>query len=175
MRSDSKNITGTFFLDLLQEVEFCPNVILYLINQTNSILQEAPGRISFTLDAWTSTTQVPFLGITAHWITTDWEMKSIIIDFVHLLGPHSGRNLADAFYKVLKDYGILTKVCIFNYIKNYLKIRKLTCYFLKQILGVATDNASNNNTMFEYFADLCAGDGVKFNPLNQCVRCSDSG
>jgi len=25
--------------------------------------------------------------------------------------------------------------------------------------------------MFEYFADLCAGDGVKFDPPNQRVRC----
>jgi hypothetical protein len=79
-------------------------------NKIRKELQEAPGRISFTLDAWTSTTQIPFLGITAHWITADWEMKSTIIDFVHLQGPHSGNNLADAFYKVLKDYGILTKV-----------------------------------------------------------------
>lgn len=39
-------------------------------------------------------------------------MKSIIIDFIHLQGPHSGNNLGDAFYKVLKNYGILTKVGI---------------------------------------------------------------
>jgi len=57
-------------------------------------------------------TQIPFLGITAHWITTNWKINSIIIDFVHLQELHSGNNLVDALYKVLKDYGILTKVII---------------------------------------------------------------
>lgn len=88
------------------------NFLFLSIEKIIFIFQEAPGQISLTLDAWTSTTQVSFLGITAHWITTHWKIMNIIIDFVHLQGPHSGSNLADALYKVLKDYGILTKVGI---------------------------------------------------------------
>lgn len=75
------------------------------------------------------------MGITAHWITTDWIMKSVVIDFIHLQGPHSGNNLADAFYETLKDYGILTKV-IFIYIKfYYLKINKLIFYLYNRYLA----------------------------------------
>ncbi|EXX66450.1 hypothetical protein RirG_123660 [Rhizophagus irregularis DAOM 197198w] len=48
-------------------------------------LQNVPGQISFTLDAWTSKNQIPFLGITAHWITI-------------------------AFFQVLKNYKLLTKL-----------------------------------------------------------------
>jgi hypothetical protein len=75
-----------------------------------NLLQEVPGQISFTLDSWTSKNQVPFLGITAHWISKDWELKSILLDFCHLEGSHSGENMSEVFFKVLKEFGILTKV-----------------------------------------------------------------
>jgi len=39
------------------------------------------------------------------------------------------------------------------------------------MLGIATDNATNNDTMFSHLTDLCAADGVKFDPPNQRVRC----
>jgi hypothetical protein len=73
-------------------------------------LQEEPGRISFTLDSWTSKNQIPFLGITAHWINKNWELKSILLDFCHLEGSHSGENMSEVFFGVLKSFGILTKV-----------------------------------------------------------------
>jgi len=73
-------------------------------------LQEIPGKISFTLDCWTSKNQIPFLGITAHWITKDWELKEILLDFYHFEGSHSGENISFIFYKILKEYEILQKV-----------------------------------------------------------------
>lgn len=74
------------------------------------MLKNIPGRISFTLDAWTSTNCLPFLGITGHWINKNWELKETIIDFFKLAGAHTGENLADAFQKACYDLGILTKV-----------------------------------------------------------------
>src|SRR3954454_17651163 len=38
------------------------------------MLQDAPGRLSFAIDAWTSPTMQAFLGITVHWIDADWRM-----------------------------------------------------------------------------------------------------
>jgi hypothetical protein len=74
-------------------------------------LQETPGKISFTLDAWTSRNQLPFLGITAHWIDSNWNLCSTLIDFRLLLGPHSGENLKAAFEESCRMLGIMTKVC----------------------------------------------------------------
>ncbi|CAB4484797.1 unnamed protein product [Rhizophagus irregularis] len=50
-------------------------------NNIREILQNAPGRLSFTLDAWTSPSYIPFLEITVHWISREWELKEILIDF----------------------------------------------------------------------------------------------
>ncbi|CAB4474626.1 unnamed protein product [Rhizophagus irregularis] len=49
-------------------------------------LQETPGRLSFTVDAWTSKNQIPFLG------------------------PHTGINLSSKFLESLEDFGIATKI-----------------------------------------------------------------
>jgi len=68
------------------------------------------GKISITCDAWTSPTQVPFLGITAHWIGDKFEMCSQVLDLVRLNGPHSGENLAKAIAETLRDYSIMDKV-----------------------------------------------------------------
>ncbi|CAJ0633387.1 3590_t:CDS:2 [Entrophospora sp. SA101] len=91
-----------------------------------NLLQEVPGQISFTLDSWTSKNQVPFLGITAHWISKDWELKSILLDFCHLEGSHS---------------------------------------------GIATDNASNMNSMFNCLEQAFCSEGIHFDAGNQRIRC----
>jgi hypothetical protein len=76
-------------------------------------LQNAYGKISLTLDGWTSKNQKSFLGITAHWIDENWNLNQITLEFHPLEGPHSGENLSKVLIKVLKEYGILTKVSIF--------------------------------------------------------------
>ncbi|CAB4421604.1 unnamed protein product [Rhizophagus irregularis] len=95
-------------------------------NNIREILQNAPGRLSFTLDAWTSPSYIPFLGITVHWISHEWELKEILIDFCKLSGPHSGENLHESFVKSCDDMRILTK-----------------------IIACTTDNASNNDTLMK--------------------------
>ena len=56
-----------------------------------------------------------FLGITAHWISKDWELKEILIDFCKLVGTHSGENLAEAFLNCVNEFNIITKVLFYNY------------------------------------------------------------
>jgi hypothetical protein len=76
-------------------------------------LQKTSGRISFTLDGWTSKNQISFLGISAHWISKDWELKNVILDFKKLDGPHSGENIANVFFNTIKEYNIAIKVNLF--------------------------------------------------------------
>jgi hypothetical protein len=75
-------------------------------------LQEISSKISFSLDGWTSKNQIAFLCITGHWITNDWKLKCAILDFCQLNGPHSGANISEVFFNVLKDYSLLNKVSI---------------------------------------------------------------
>jgi hypothetical protein len=58
---------------------------------------------------------LPFLGITAHWISEDWELKNLLLDFIKLEGPHSGDNIAEGFLKSLSEYNLLNKVSYILY------------------------------------------------------------
>jgi len=53
------------------------------------------------------------LGITAHWISDKWELKSLLLDFIKLEGPHTGINIKEAFLKSLSNFNIEFKVSFF--------------------------------------------------------------
>ena len=56
------------------------------------------------------------MGITAHWITNEWKLKSLLLDFIKLEGNHSGANIKEVFLKSLKKFKIESKVInLFNY------------------------------------------------------------
>ncbi|CAB5157831.1 unnamed protein product [Rhizophagus irregularis] len=117
-------------------------------NKIREILQNVPGRLSFTLDAWTSPSYIPFLGITVHWISYKWELKEILIDFCKLSGPHSGENLHEVFVKCCVDMRILTK-----------------------IMACTTDNASNNDTLMKALEKTCKDRNIEFTAYNNHIQC----
>ena len=84
------------------------NILIFNILFVN---QNALGYLSFTLDAWTSSNILSFLDFTAHWITRNWQLKEILLDFYMLYGLHSSENLAKVFEHCCRELGILTKVC----------------------------------------------------------------
>ena len=53
-----------------------------------------------------------YFGITAHYISCDWELKTALLSFAELSGSHSGENQANHIYAVLKHFGIVHKVCL---------------------------------------------------------------
>jgi hypothetical protein len=67
-------------------------------------------KISLTADGWTSPFQDDFLGITAHWIDSNWHQRELVIGFEPLHGPHTGENLADALINVIERFNLGDKV-----------------------------------------------------------------
>ncbi|GBB97683.1 hypothetical protein RclHR1_30390002 [Rhizophagus clarus] len=102
-------------------------------------LQEAPGLLSFTLDAWTSKNQLLFLGISVHWIDKEWNLKCSTLDFCFLSGPHSGENFANKFFDVLQDFNIVMK-----------------------LLAISCDNAANMNIMLKKLSILLLEKNINF-------------
>jgi len=68
------------------------------------------------MDAWTSPNSLAFLGITAHWIDTSWNLRNVLLDFVQLHGSYSGENIAEAFHKSLNDYNLTDKVIYYSHL-----------------------------------------------------------
>lgn len=74
------------------------------------ILQELPGKISFTIDTWTSPSTKSFLSITAHFIDINWKLQNTLIDFIQINDSHSGENIKDTFVLGLENLSIENKV-----------------------------------------------------------------
>ena len=66
-----------------------------------------------------------FLDITTHWITRDWQLKEILLNFCMLYELHSGENLAKVFEHCCQELGILTKVCVTKFFV-YIHLQILT-------------------------------------------------
>jgi len=51
-----------------------------------------------------------YLGVTVHWLTQDWQLCSELLSFLEIEGSHSGENLGEELYNVLKKFQISNKV-----------------------------------------------------------------
>ncbi|KAF5378846.1 hypothetical protein D9615_006888 [Tricholomella constricta] len=104
------------------------------IEKLNGEIENAPGKVSITVDTWTAVnTKGSYLGMTAHWIEVKekrWKLRSAVVGFQPISGDHSGQNLGR--YMV----GLTDRVGITN--KERSKLHTATL-----------DNASNNNTSCE--------------------------
>jgi len=70
------------------------------------------GHISLTLDAWTSSTQIPFLGITEHYIEpVTWKFRSLLLGFEHLHRSHSAQVLGSVLIEVVQKFHVAGAVC----------------------------------------------------------------
>ena len=68
---------------------------------------------------------------------------SMLLDIIEVVCSHLGFNLAAAFAKILKEFGISNKASTFIEIE-YVKLTRHA-----QILLITCDNASNNDAMIE--------------------------
>ena len=78
--------------------------------------QEISSKISFTLDCWISKNQRSYLGVTTHQISNNQQLQYCTLEFSYFEGSQSGKNLAEVFFKILKENNLLTKVFIFYYL-----------------------------------------------------------
>lgn len=90
-----------------------------------------PGKLSISCDGWTSRNILPFFAIRGHWLDVEWNYKSILLDFQYIHGKHSGWKHS----------------CIFRDCLQRLNIP------MTKILGITGDNASNNDTFFDWLEE----------------------
>ncbi|GBC32317.2 zinc finger BED domain-containing protein RICESLEEPER 2-like [Rhizophagus irregularis DAOM 181602=DAOM 197198] len=56
---------------------------------------ETSGKLSLSLDIWTSTVVKSYMEITVHFIDNSWHLQQITLDFIELEGSHTGKNIAE--------------------------------------------------------------------------------
>lgn len=87
-----------------------------------------PGKISLTMDGWSTKNLLPFTAIRGHWLNEKWEYCSKLFDFTEVIGDHSGENQSHMLPDCLSRLGIP----------------------FEKTLAITVDNASNNDTLFAF-------------------------
>jgi hypothetical protein len=113
---------------------------------TSSILQDAPGSITLTTDIWTSVANDSYLGLTAHFIDSDWVMQHLTLTVEPLPNPHTGAVLKDTIMEILDEFGVTAK-----------------------FHALVTDNAANMVKAFELLEEEMF---TRFNQQIYHIRCS---
>ena len=66
--------------------------------------------ISLTLDAWSSPAHLPYLGVTAHWLTSKFEPQEILLSMEELPYPHSAFEIQNHLFDLLYEWEINSKI-----------------------------------------------------------------
>lgn len=74
------------------------------------MLGEIDSRIALTTDIWSSSNSKSFIGFTAHWITSEFLMKRILLAFVPFPDRHTSENILKKYLDVVDEYKIREKV-----------------------------------------------------------------
>ncbi|KAL4258188.1 Zinc finger BED domain-containing [Pleurotus pulmonarius] len=118
------------------------------VKQIRDMFAELKGKISISLDAWTSSNHYAFLAIVAHYVTNDGQLQELLIGFQEINGEHSGENLAEVVWETLVKFGLTEKVIAF-----------------------VMDNASNNDTMVKALEADFKSQGIIFSARHSRLRC----
>lgn len=105
-------------------------------------------KISIALDAWTGTNHFSFLAIKVYYINTHWSLKEKLLDFIPMRGQHTGVSMAKEVLKVLKLTGLTHR-----------------------LLGLTSDNASNNSTLSRSLESRLADEGYTWPALENTIPC----
>jgi L-ribulose-5-phosphate 3-epimerase UlaE len=72
--------------------------------------RDVEGKVSISLDAWTSSNNFAFMAIVAHYITKAGQLEELLIDFREMDGAHTGANMAEATWDTLTRFGLENRV-----------------------------------------------------------------
>ena len=73
-------------------------------------LRKVTGQFSLTSDIWTSINREAFLGLTVHYIDSDWNLCNFLLDIIPFANKHTGVNIAQEIMRVLGEFNISTKI-----------------------------------------------------------------
>lgn len=119
------------------------------VEEIKLVISQAPGKFSFTVDGWTSKNVHPFMAIRAHWISEEWEHKSVLLDLSYIDGDHSGLHYSQIFMACLERFSIP----------------------LSKVMCITMDNVGANDTFIESLEALGITAEVIFNSADNRVRC----
>jgi hypothetical protein len=73
-------------------------------------LDQIEGRCSLTADMWTSMNREAYLGITIHYINSNWHLCNFLLDIIPFTTRHTGKNIAQEIVHILDEFNVSDKI-----------------------------------------------------------------
>jgi hypothetical protein len=68
-------------------------------------IASARGKVTISFDGWKANNDVlDLLGVVVHYLGDDYKLHNVVLAMRDTLGSHTGANIADHLFDVLKDY-----------------------------------------------------------------------
>ena len=71
-------------------------------------------QVALTTDCWTSNATQSYMTVTAHYITSNWELRNLVLQTRELECSHTADNLADALVKCVEEWQIIPPPVVVN-------------------------------------------------------------
>lgn len=94
--------------------ELTRTLLPLLYNQEVEIVSQELDKakyVSLTTDIWTSRQTQGFITVTAHFISPDWILKSVVLETARITDSHTGENIAEELTRICNKWNILDKLC----------------------------------------------------------------
>ncbi|MBN3323613.1 DSLE protein, partial [Atractosteus spatula] len=82
----------------------------YQVQLASKQALQAAESCSVTLDVWRSGPASGYLGVTCHFITSDWQIKSALLACLRLSGPRTAERILSEYDEISRAHGIAGKV-----------------------------------------------------------------
>lgn len=112
------------------------------------MLKANTSKVSFTMDGYTSINSKSYYGLTVHFVGSNWKLHSLALDFIPSNGSHTGKAIADMFFKSITEFDLEEK-----------------------IQGITLNNVAANSTFINELGKLIKEAGYKIDTVNQHFRC----
>jgi hypothetical protein len=60
--------------------------------------------VHLTTDLWTAKSRHGYLGVTATWLTSDFEFREVLLTCNHLPYPHTGEVISNELFRILEEW-----------------------------------------------------------------------
>ncbi|KAL6602693.1 hypothetical protein ACP70R_043054 [Stipagrostis hirtigluma subsp. patula] len=88
----------------------CFNKYAQMKQELQAELHNLDSRICITSDMWTSSQNLGYMAVTAHYIDAEFRMKKKILSFKEVKYPHTGYAIEEAIASSLTEWGIRSKL-----------------------------------------------------------------
>ncbi len=80
----------------------------------------SPGSVAISTDGWLSTANVEFIGIVAHWVDPDWNLRCNLLSVLPMEGNTTAANIAAKIGSVCEAFGIVPHTIVTDQGANYM-------------------------------------------------------